>query len=313
MVPTYAAKGIKTFTCTRCGSTRTEDLPILSHIADVKALPTGSLIAIEGIATSNVYSDDNATNTGFLDCIYVQDSTGGICLTPISTGVVKGQKIRVFGTIGTYQGEAQITVTSLEVIDTAIKSIAPKGLTTEDAMKPDNTGLLVKVSGTVSDIHKTDGVISQLTVTDASGVGALIYINAYITTGIDLSSVTEGTNVTVTGLASIGENQSGNDPMPRIRVRNRGEIIINKPDAITSIRINAPASVTVVRNGKYNFELLLNDGATSDNLVWTTSNTAYAVVGADGTVTILNKTGTIVLMVTDPVSKLSSSIVLRIV
>jgi hypothetical protein len=117
----------------------------------------------------------------------------------------------------------------------------------------------------------------------------------------------------VTGLASIGENQSGNDPMSRIRVRNRGEIIINKPDTITSIRINAPACVTVVRNGKYNFELLLNDGATSDSLVWTTSNTAYAIVGADGTVTILSKTGTIVLMVTDPVSKLSSSIILRIV
>ena len=56
--------------------------------------------------------------------------------------------------------------------------------------------------------------------------------------------------------------------------------------------------------------LLLKIG---DGLVWTTSNTAYAVVSADGTVTVSNKTGTVVLMVTDPVSKLSSAIVLRIV
>ena len=43
--PTSSNKGIKTFTCTRCGVTRTEDIPVLSNITSLRinAAPTVSV------------------------------------------------------------------------------------------------------------------------------------------------------------------------------------------------------------------------------------------------------------------------------
>jgi rubrerythrin len=82
---------------------------------------------------------------------------------------------------------------------------------------------------------------------------------------------------------------------------------------ITSININAPVSTTVLRGTTYKFEVILNDNAIDEDIVWTTASPVFAVVNGDGSVTIQNKTGTTLLTATDPVSKLSSSIVLRIV
>jgi len=287
--------------------------PIITEIADVKSLPQGTHVTVEGIATSNVYSGDSALNTGFFDCIYVQDGTGGINLFPVASGVVEGQKIRVTGTASAYQGETQIAVASLAVIDASINSVTPTELTTQGATAPDNTGLLITMTGVVSDIYKTGDVISQFTVTDVSGVGALVYINAYITSNVDLSFIKDGVKVSVTGLASIGENQTSSDPMPRIRVRDRNEIVFSEPIPVTSIKIDAPSAVTVMRDKVYKFEVILNEGALGDGIVWSVSNATYATVDADGNVKTSNKTGTAVLTATDPVSGLSNSIVLRIV
>jgi hypothetical protein len=285
--------------------------PEIVDIADVKDLPQGSRVTIEGTATSNVYSGDNATNTGFFDCIYAQDETGGINLFPVSSGVIAGQKIRVTGTISAYQGETQIAVSNLSVIDAEINSAEPTELTTEAAMSPDNTGLLITVTGEVSDVHKTGSIVSQFTVTDDSGVGARVYINAYITTDVDLSFVKNGETVTVTGLASIGENQTSSNPMPRIRVRDRNEIVYIAPIPITSLKINAASTVSVKRGETYDFTVKLNEGAKDSGIVWSVSNSLYAIA-EKGVVTILNKTGTVILTATDPISGLSNSIVLRI-
>jgi len=82
---------------------------------------------------------------------------------------------------------------------------------------------------------------------------------------------------------------------------------------ITFVKINAPVTTTVMRGGTFGFSVTLNEGASKDGIVWSVSNPLYATVKADGTVTVMNRTGTTVLTATDPVSKLSSSIVLRIV
>jgi hypothetical protein len=71
--------------------------------------------------------------------------------------------------------------------------------------------MLVTIDGRVSDV-RTDsgGLVSQFIVTDESDVGALVFINAYITSIVDLSFVEDGATVSVTGLASIGAH-----PRPR--------------------------------------------------------------------------------------------------
>jgi len=82
---------------------------------------------------------------------------------------------------------------------------------------------------------------------------------------------------------------------------------------ITSIQIDAPPTTTVVRGGSYSFRATLNEGALSGGIVWSVSNPLYATVDNNGAVTILNKTGTVILTAKDPDSGLSHSIVLRIV
>jgi len=84
-----------------------------------------------------------------------------------------------------------------------------------------------------------------------------------------------------------------------------------QPVPITSLRIDVNVTVTVSRGDVLNFGLLLNEGAVGDNVVWSVTDPSFALVdGAD--IYILNKTGLIRLIATDPVSGLSHSIQLRI-
>ena len=84
---------------------------------------------------------------------------------------------------------------------------------------------------------------------------------------------------------------------------------------MTKLKINAAATYSVKRNESYTFEIIVNDGAYVGDLVWAVSNELYAEVEGDGLtaeVTIFNKTGTVILSVTDRLTKLSNTIVLRI-
>lgn len=211
-----------------------EPVPDITSIADAKTLSEGTKVTIEGIATSNVHAAGSATNTGFFDCIYVQDELGnGINLFPVASGVAEGQKIRVTGTVSAYQGETQIQVKKLVVIDRSIHKQTPAALTTAASMDSANTGKLVKLTGVVSDVVIAGDIVGQFTVNDGSGP-ALIYLNSYITPSVSLSFLKNGVNVTVTGLASIGENYADGNFLPRIRVRDRNEIINNTPEIYVS-------------------------------------------------------------------------------
>ena len=84
---------------------------------------------------------------------------------------------------------------------------------------------------------------------------------------------------------------------------------------VTSIKINATASKAVERGETYTFDVNLNKEALSDRIVWSVNNSLFAnvnTVEGVATVTILNKTGTVVLTATDPVNGMSHSIILRI-
>ena len=82
---------------------------------------------------------------------------------------------------------------------------------------------------------------------------------------------------------------------------------------ITSIQISAPTTVTIPRGATLTFAVILNPGACDDDIVWDISNPTIATVTGNGNVTILNKTGTVTLAASDPVSGLQSSIVIRVI
>ena len=116
---------------------------------------------------------------------------------------------------------------------------------------------------------------------------------------------------------NLGEPQPTADPLFNIVYCERTgcDYSENVPSGIvpiTSLKIDAAVTETVVRGGIYSFGLILNEGASGENVVWTLSDVSFALV--DGaTIYILNKTGSVRLIATDPVSGLSHSITLRIV
>jgi len=81
---------------------------------------------------------------------------------------------------------------------------------------------------------------------------------------------------------------------------------------ITSLKIDASVTETVTRGGIYKFGLILNEGATGEEVIWTLSDNSYGFFDDRGNLYILNRTGTVRLIATDPVSGLSHSITLRI-
>lgn len=275
---------------------------VTTSIADAKNLPDGTEVIIEGTATSevNTQSENADTNKGFFDCIYAQDATGGINLFPIASGIKEGQKARFYGKISHYQGEVELTVNSFTILNESINKIQPTALTSKDSMLPGNTGLLVKTQGVVSDIHKDpDGTINQFTIDDGTGP-AIVFINGYITKGIQLPFIKDGATVSVTGLASIGEVASDSDMHPRIRVRDRSEII-NIGKVLTGITItNPPAKTQYMVGESLDLTGLVVTGTYDDEttapIIITSSNISGFDSTTDGskivTVTVDGKTAT---------------------
>jgi hypothetical protein len=80
----------------------------------------------------------------------------------------------------------------------------------------------------------------------------------------------------------------------------------------TAVRVNANPIISVKRGELIQLETFADKASFPLGLKWLINNPLYATVDDDGNVQILNKTGTAVLFVNDPVSNLSHSIILRI-
>lgn len=193
----------------------------LSTIAEVQAAPEGKSFVVEAILTSNASGYDK--NTAFFDSAYVQDTTGGINIFPISGNFQAGQKVRLYGTTSAYQGERQLNVDSLELIDAAANPLAPTKVKTAEVAN--NLGLLAEVEGEVKEVQDENGIISAIIVDDGSGA-IRVFIDGYIgkskSEDKTMPAFKVGDTVTVVGLSSI--DPEGN----RIRVRNRSDVTLVK-------------------------------------------------------------------------------------
>jgi hypothetical protein len=103
------------------------------------------------------------------------------------------------------------------------------------------------------------------------------------------------------------------DKVIDVEVETVPGVLVTAFAPITSIRIDAPASMTVERGKTYDFAAILNANTTAAFLEWSINNKVYATVSNAGVVTISNKTGTAVLSVKDPLGGMSYSIILRII
>lgn len=197
----------------------TLNVPTVSTIADVTSTgQKGDSFVIEGTVMSTVWngSDDN---TGFFDCIYVQDATGGINVFPVSSGVEPGQRVRVTGVYDAYEGERQLQSAKVKVLSSTPGAIpTPREISTKDAAGQTYLGQLVKVTGRVVSVDQSAGVVNSFQLQDDSGTACKVFIDGYITKGKTIPGLAPGKTFSAVGFASYNKDSA------RIRVRDRAEI-----------------------------------------------------------------------------------------
>lgn len=205
-----------------------------TDIATVRKADMGEPFAIEGYVTAGTAVDGNI----FFDTIYVQDETGGTTVFPIADpGIEIGQKIRVEGFVDGYQGDKELQVINYELLDGPKKVYEPKDITAVQATDYENFGgLLVRVTGTITEIEIAADDLKYIHVTDASGGDAVVFTDGYILdstgyTGL-INDLSVGMEISAVGL--VYTNPDG----VVLRVRDRAEIIP------TSVGVTVPSAPT---------------------------------------------------------------------
>ena len=202
----------------------------VTDIAEVRAqTEVGYKYTIEGVVTSNASGYDK--DTAFFDCIYIQDTTGGICCFPVSGEYKIGDLVRITGTTEFYQGEPELQVISMEKLGEA-EPVAPTVISARELNDRSAEGKLVTLKGTVLSFEYANGLVQTILVEDEKGDVGRVFIDGYITTAQDVENLEVGCLVEVTGLASYDDTFNAPDgPFPRIRVRNRADIVCTEnPD-----------------------------------------------------------------------------------
>ncbi|MBR3610126.1 MAG: CehA/McbA family metallohydrolase [Oscillospiraceae bacterium] len=215
----------------------------VTPIAEVRAqTETGYKYTIEGIVTSNASGYDK--DTAFFDCIYVQDATGGICCFPVAGNYKIGDKVRITGTTEFYQGEPELQVTSIEVIGTGFMDSTP--VTPAQVNDRSVEGKLVTVNGILVNYEEANGLIQTIYVKDYSSDDVVrVFIDGYITTAEDVKNIAIGADVTVTGLASYDDTFNAPEgPFPRIRVRNRADVVVGDRAMVEITFVDGEESTT---------------------------------------------------------------------
>ena len=194
----------------------------VTDIATVqKQTEIGVKYTIEGVVTSNASGYDK--DTAFFDCIYIQDETAGICCFPVAGNYKIGDKVRITGSTDFYQGEMELQVTSIQKIGEG--SVTAKNVTAAQINDGSVLGSLVTINGTVASFELENGLIQTIMVKDAAGSTARVFIDGYITKDNEVKDLAVGKTVSVTGLASYDDTFEGG-PAPRIRVRDRADVIV---------------------------------------------------------------------------------------
>ena len=190
-----------------------------------KQTEKGYKFTIEGIVTSNASGYDK--NTAFFDCIYVQDTTGGINCFPVAGDFKIGDKVRVTGKTDFYQGEIELQVTSIEKIGDATP-VTPQVVTATQVNDGSVLGSLITVKGVITRVEKNNGLVETILVKDADGKICRVFIDGYITTDKDVVNAEVGREITVTGIASYDDTfvlSDGTAMAPRIRIRDRADVV----------------------------------------------------------------------------------------
>lgn len=197
--------------------------PEISTIAEARQGQTGDIFTVQGVVTAG-----NVEPNAFFDTIYIQDETGGIDIYPVSDadGTFQvGQRVQVSGSWDQYQGDVELRVIDIALIDSAVNPVAPTALTLAQANDyAANGGLLASVSGTVKSVEQVSGVVSEVILTDGQTDFRLLF-NNYIGYSDETSPalegfVREGAQISAAGIVYYDPDGAC------LRIRDRSEVTL---------------------------------------------------------------------------------------
>lgn len=184
-------------------------------IGEARSLPLGTVVTIDGVVTvpSGAFSS-STFDQGFA----IQDRTGGIYISvPENSGLALRQQVRVTGTLGDTVLPGLLVlvdVTDIKVHGAGPK-VAPLPVATGD-VNNSTEGSLVTITGTI-----TQPIVNDLPfgfiifVNDGSGE---VHSFVCASTGIDVSGLSQGQTVQITGFSGEFAGAFEVDP------RNQGDI-----------------------------------------------------------------------------------------
>ena len=219
------------------GITRSE--PEITPIAAVREsaeAELGRIFVIEGYVTAGTVNPGNT----FFDAVYVQDATGGITVFPYAEpGLKLGTKVRIAGFTDAYQGDIEIQVMSLEILEEPRQVVDPQKVSAKDAMDYENNGgRLLQVEGEVVEVTlSSDGKgVSRFVVKDENGDLAKVFIDGYILSGTTgentLADIVKvGNTVSAVGLLYMHPERDSATSVAVLRVRDCDEVILVREKA----------------------------------------------------------------------------------
>ncbi len=172
----------------------------ITSIADIQANPsTFTQVTIEAV----VVVGSGITATAWTDA-YVQDNSGaGINIYragEVDAGLVRGNEVRISGTVTEFNDVTEITDYTLEVLSSGNALPAPLVITTQEANDVALEGTFVEVSGEVTDFAANVGGGTNIRVNDGSGE---CLIRVWDSAGLNLTGIDVGIQLQVRGALDI--------------------------------------------------------------------------------------------------------------
>jgi len=193
--------------------------PVVS-IAEARSVPLGTVVTVEGVATT----PSGAFESSFFDKGFaIQDRSAGVYVSvAVDLDVTPRERVRVTGTLRDSYGLRILVPAGPADVHVRGKgpAVHPKRLTT-GAVDETTEGLLVRVVAPITRGPESDGQYGNKLFVD-DGTGELtIFVNHQ--TGIDLTGLTVGQTVRVTGFSSQFDTHYEIDPRfpADITVRHR--------------------------------------------------------------------------------------------
>ncbi len=191
--------------------------PEVAWISDAREFPEGTDVTVMGVVTA---PDTMSTRT-----FYVQDDSAGIMIhypSGMTFDASYGDRVRIEGVTGEFNGEKQIVMSLLEVVEEDVQVPEPKGTSIADL--DENEGFLVLLErAIIRSITTYSSGSSNIIISDETG-STTLRIEAR--TSIDVSGLEVGEEIEVIGISCKYQGT------PQIKARFQYDIRVLPPEDV---------------------------------------------------------------------------------